>query len=81
MSVQVAKDRREITCPKCENTWNGCGFDIKPEDILWVPNGHKCKMGYSVVEAHDPYPKKVTCKRCGKEFKIDYKLKEKVEFT
>ncbi len=54
---------------------------MKQEDIQWVPNGHKCRMGEKIIEAVDPYPLKVTCKRCGKYFTVDQKLKEKVKFT
>lgn len=75
------KDRKEVKCPKCGNGWNEWGFAFEQKDIKWVPNGHKFLMGYKVVEGHDPYPLKVTCKKCGKVFRVEYFEKEKVKFT
>lgn len=76
------KDRQNVKCPKCGNGWNHLGFDFNTKDIRWVPNGHKFKMGYKIVEGYDPYPLKVTCKNCSLVFRVDYSpKKDKVEFT
>lgn len=81
MSVIIAKDRKEVKCPKCGNGWNDTGFSIEEKDVQWVKNGKKARIGTNIVDCYDPYPLRMTCKRCGKYFTVDYKLKEKVEFT
>ena len=63
-------------CPRC----GSIDYDIKNEDIIWVRNGHKVRMGYKMVEAVDPVALRGTCSKCGLYVDFAEARKEKVNF-